>query len=233
MRPIRRLTVTEDVYEAVKSLIMDHQIAPGDRVTIDALARKLEVSPTPIREALARLESEGLVRKRAMAGYTTTPLLTPAEFEDLFEMRLLLECPAAGRAAARRRAGDLDDAAVARLAADADLPDRLAGEGYAGYAAFTAQDALFHERVAAAAGNTLLHAAIVRLHAHLHLHRLHFPTSHLGASSAEHRAVVGAIAAGDGRAADDAMRWHLETARDRHRRAFTERAARSGTDHRP
>jgi DNA-binding GntR family transcriptional regulator len=131
-------------------------------------------------------------------------------------MRLLLECPAAARAA---RQG-LDARVLAGLAADAELPDRLAGDGYAGYAAFTAQDALFHEQVAAAAGNSLLHAAIGRLHAHLHLHRLHFPTSHFGTSSAEHRAVVTAIAAGDAAAAAAAMRWHLETARDRHRNAF-------------
>src|SRR5689334_8294458 len=135
MRPLRRLTLTEDVYEAVKSLIMDHRIAPGERVTIDALARQLAVSPTPIREALARLESDGLVRKRAMAGYSTTPLLGRAEFEELFEMRLLLECPAAGRAAGRRADGGIDDGELAALAADADLPDRLTGSGYAGYAA--------------------------------------------------------------------------------------------------
>jgi DNA-binding GntR family transcriptional regulator len=216
MRPIRRLTLTEDVYEAVKSLIMDHQIAPGERVPIDALARHLEVSPTPVREALARLESDGLVSKRAMAGYSTTPLLTRTEFEDLFELRLLLECPAAARAARQ----DLDPDTLAGLAADAVLPDRRSGAGYAGHAAFTAQDALFHERVAAAGGNALLHAAIVRLHAHLHLHRLHFPTSHFGSSSAEHRAVVAAIAAGDAAAAEATMRHHLETARDRHRAAF-------------
>ncbi len=215
MRPLRRLTLTEDVYEAVKSLIMDHRIAPGERVTIDALARQLAVSPTPVREALARLEADGLVRKRAMAGYSTTPLLTRTEFDDLFEMRLLLECPAAARTATRVDAVDTDS-----LAADAELPDRLDGDGYAGHAAFTAQDARFHERVAAASGNALLHAAIVRLHAHLHLHRLHFPATHLGTSGAEHRRIVAAIAAGDPTAAAEAMRAHLESARERHLRAF-------------
>lgn len=215
MRPLRRLTLTEDVYEAVKSLIMDHRIAPGERVTIDALARQLAVSPTPVREALARLEADGLVRKRAMAGYSTTPLLTRAEFDDLFEMRLLLECAAAARTAARVGAVDTDS-----LAADAKLPDRLDGDGYAGHAAFTAQDARFHERVAAASGNALLHAAIVRLHAHLHLHRLHFPASHLGTSGEEHRRIVAAIRAGDPTAAAAAMRAHLDAARDRHLRAF-------------
>lgn len=217
MRPLRRLTLTEDVYEAVKSLIMDHRIAPGERVTIDALARQLAVSPTPVREALARLEADGLVRKRAMAGYSTTPLLTRAEFDDLFEMRLLLECPAAARTAARVDTVDTDS-----LAADAELPDRLDGDGYAGHAAFTAQDARFHERVAAASGNALLHAAIVRLHAHLHLHRLHFPASHLGTSGAEHRRIVAAIGAGDPTAAAAAMRAHLDAARDRHLRAFAD-----------
>jgi DNA-binding GntR family transcriptional regulator len=217
MRPLGRLTLTDDVYEAVKSLIMDHRIAPGERITIDTLARELAVSPTPIREALARLESEGLVCKRAMAGYSTTPLLTRAEFEELFEMRLLLECPAAARAAGRRAAGDLD---VEALAGQADLPDHLCGNGYAGHAAFTAQDALFHERVAATSGHTMLHAAIVRLHAHLHLHRLHFPTAHLGTSAREHHRVVVAIAAGSPDAAADAMHQHLEAARDRHRSAF-------------
>jgi DNA-binding GntR family transcriptional regulator len=232
MRPLRRLTLTEDVYEAVKSLIMDHRIAPGERVTIDALARQLAVSPTPVREALARLEADGLVRKRAMAGYSTTPLLTRAEFDDLFEMRQFLECPAAARAAEQAAEQAAEHAAehtsrhdgvdVDSLAAEAELPDRLDGDGYAGHAAFTAQDARFHERVAAASGNALLHAAIVRLHAHLHLHRLHFPATHLGTSGAEHRRIVAAIAAGDPTAAEAAMRAHLDAARDRHLRAFAD-----------
>jgi DNA-binding GntR family transcriptional regulator len=230
MRPLRRLTLTDDVYEAVKSLIMDHRIAPGERVTIDALARQLAVSPTPIREALARLESDGLVRKRAMAGYSTTPLLSRPEFEDLFEMRLLLECAAAARVARRRADGDLGDQDVDDLVEEADLPDSIAGDGYAGHAPFTAQDTLFHERVAAAGGNPLLHAAIVRLHAHLHLHRLHFPTTHLGTSGDEHRRIVAAIAAGAPDAAADAMRRHLEAARDRHRRAFPDQPSSATGD---
>src|SRR5262245_38899724 len=94
-----RVTLADGVYESIKALIMDHAVAPGDRTTIDALASQLGVSPTPVREALARLESDGLVRKRPLAGYTTTPLLSRAQFEELFEMRLLLEPAAARRAA--------------------------------------------------------------------------------------------------------------------------------------
>ncbi len=99
--PLRRSTLGDGVYEAVKALVMEHTLAPGDRVNIDALARDLEVSPTPLREALARLESDGLVRKRPLAGYTVTPLLTRQEFTDMFDMRLVLEGSAARWAAER------------------------------------------------------------------------------------------------------------------------------------
>lgn len=211
IRPARRLTLTEDVYASVQALIMDHVVAPGERINIDALARQLEVSPTPVREALARLEADGLVRKRPLAGYTAAPLLTRAEFEELVEMRLILE-PAAARRAAT---GDVD--AVA-LRAEADLPDRDAG-----IAAFTAQDARFHHLLAELAGNRMLHEAIVRLRSHLHLFRLHFPAAHYGISAREHHVVVDAIAARDPDAAGAAMRQHIAAARERHLPYFAAR----------
>jgi DNA-binding GntR family transcriptional regulator len=200
-----RMTLSDEVYESIKALIMDHALAPGARVTIDAIGRQLDVSPTPVREALARLESDGLVLKRPMAGYTTTPFLTPAEFEQLFEVRLLLECAAAARAA---REGD-------RGVEFPRLPEPVSDRGYAGHAAFTAADAAFHDAVAVASGNPLLRDAITRLHVHLHVHRISFPGA--ATTEAEHAAVVAAIRAGDPAAADAAMRAHLEAARDRHR----------------
>jgi DNA-binding GntR family transcriptional regulator len=200
-----RITLSDEVYESIKALIMDHALAPGSRVTIDAISRQLDVSPTPVREALARLESDGLVVKRPMAGYTTTPLLTPVEYEQLFEVRILLECAAATRAAR------VAPAEVTFPTMPAPQPDR----GYAGHAAFTSADAAFHDAVAVASGNPMLRDAIARLHAHLHIHRISFP----GAASTqpEHDAIVAAIRARDPDAAELAMRAHLEAARVRHR----------------
>src|SRR3954447_4797766 len=85
-----RPALADEVYEAVKALVMDHVIAPGARVYIDGLARQLGVSQTPIREALARLESDGLVTKEPLRGYSATPLLTRSEVDDLFQFRLLV-----------------------------------------------------------------------------------------------------------------------------------------------
>lgn len=215
MRPARRLTLTDDVYASVQALIMDHAVAPGERISIEGLARRLDVSPTPVREALARLESDGLVRKRPLAGYTASPLLSRTEFEELVEMRLLLEPAAAARAARRVADGGLTPADTDRLRAEADLPDATAA-GFTGIAAFTAQDARFHNLLAGSSGNQLLGDAIVRLRPHLHLFRLHFPPSHLGVSATEHHRVVDAVSAGDADRAADAMHAHLTAARARH-----------------
>ncbi|MEU7650451.1 GntR family transcriptional regulator [Micromonospora taraxaci] len=216
LRPARRLTLADDVYESIKTLVMDHILPPGERVNIDALARELDVSPTPVREALARLEADGLVRKRPLSGYTTTPLLTRAEFDDLFEVRLLLECATAGRAAAHASAEERQRIST-EAAASIDVE---AGDGYRRHAAFTALDATFHDLIAEVAGSPLLRDSITRLHSHLHLHRLYFPVTGAPDTNTEHQRIAAAIAAGDSDAATKAMRAHLIAARERHLPAF-------------
>ncbi|MGY5036823.1 GntR family transcriptional regulator [Streptomyces sp. 900116325] len=80
---------------------MSLRIDPGSRVTIDVLARELGVSQTPIRDTLSRMEAEGLVVRVPNAGYRFTPQITRHRFEDMLELRLLLE-PAAARRSAER-----------------------------------------------------------------------------------------------------------------------------------
>jgi DNA-binding GntR family transcriptional regulator len=215
--PVRRSTLGDDVYESLKALIMEHTLTPRDRVNIDAVARDLEVSPTPVREALARLESEGLVRKRPLAGYTVSPLLTRQEFTDMFDMRLLLE-GAAARWAAERASDDVRAgiAAEALETAEVSEPD---ADGHRSHATFTSLDARFHDMVADAAANPLLRDGIGRLHAHLHIHRLYFPYTQDNTSE-EHQRIAAAITAGDPDAAEAAMRAHLSEARSRHLPAF-------------
>lgn len=215
---LRRSTLGDDVYETITVLIMEHTLAPGDRINIDALARQLEVSATPVREALARLESDGLVRKRALAGYTVSPLLTRAEFMDMFDMRLVLE-GAAARWAADRADAPTRERVVAE-AASTVAPDRDDADGWHSHAAFTKLDAQFHDLIAAAAHNPLLSDGIARLHAHLHIHRLYFPYAQAGTTGEEHRRIASAIVAGDPDAAETAMREHLTRARERHLAAF-------------
>jgi DNA-binding GntR family transcriptional regulator len=207
---LKRSTLGDDVYETLRAAVLEHTLTPGDRVNIDALSRDLAVSPTPVREALARLESEGLLRKRPLAGYTVSPLLTRAEFADLFDLRLLLE-PAAARWAAERATPEQRAELVAEAARTVE-----GGDEHAWHAAFTALDAHLHDLVARAAASPLLLDGITRLHVHLHLHRRYFPYAQTAVTTREHRKLAAAIHDRDPDGAEAAMRGHLTHARERH-----------------
>jgi len=212
--PLKRSTLGDDVYQSLRAAVLEHTLSPGDRMNIDALARELEVSPTPVREALARLESEGLVRKRPLAGYTVSPLLSRAEFADMFDMRLLLEC-AAARWAAERATPDQRATLVAEAART--IPP---GDDQSWHSAFTTLDAHLHGLVAEAAASPLLVDSITRLHAHLHLHRRYFPYEQTAVTTAEHQRIAAAIDRADPDEAEAAMRAHLDAARARHLKTF-------------
>ncbi|MBL1098304.1 GntR family transcriptional regulator [Streptomyces coffeae] len=204
--PPARQALSDSVYEDIKAMVMDHEITPGARVSIEALARVLKVSPTPIREALARLESDGLVVKRTRSGYRTTELLTRQGLEELFEMRQLLEPRAAALAAVNASEAQLDD--IERIAEEMQSHPGTAGR-YAAYRDFAALDQRFHDVIAQASHRPLLADAVERLHSHLHIFRL---SSVLGADDptlAEHQRVVHAILRRSPDRAAEAMAEHL------------------------
>src|SRR3954471_511958 len=72
-RLLRRQMLAHDVDQAVKKVLMDHGMRPGARISIDGLAREFQVSSTPVREALARLGSEGVAGKGPPKGYRRAP----------------------------------------------------------------------------------------------------------------------------------------------------------------
>lgn len=215
--PLQRQILTDSVYEAVKELVMDQHIQPGARVNIDQLARDLNVSPTPIREALARLEMDGLVIKEPLRGYSIAPLLDAAAFDQLFEVRLLLE-PFAARRACERGGAQLVRALRAEIDAMRKTLNSRRGEtplGYREYREFARQDARFHERVVAASGNDLLRDTLVRLRAHLHLYRLYYTTGIGAETISEHDKIVEGIAKGRPECAERTMADHILRSRDR------------------
>jgi DNA-binding GntR family transcriptional regulator len=93
------MVLSDEIYETVRNMLLTHEIKPGERVNIDALARQLDVSQTPVREALARLESDELVVKEPLRGYAATPVLNVKQLDDLFQFRAIIEPWAASAAA--------------------------------------------------------------------------------------------------------------------------------------
>jgi len=188
--------LAEEVYRRIRADIMSLRIAPDSRVSVDSLARELGVSQTPIREALSMLEANGLVSKRHFAGYQTSPRMDRAQLDELFEFRLLIEPHAAARAAQAMRAAD-----VAAL---------VSGEGAASHDAFADMDTEFHKLIAQGAGNHLIADSLARLHIHIHIFRSCFRSEIAEEAVHEHDAIIAAIHARDGAAAEAAMRRHIE-----------------------
>jgi DNA-binding GntR family transcriptional regulator len=213
--PARQMLAGE-VYEYIKTQLMDQQIQPGVRINIDKLARQLQISQTPIREALARLEAEGLVTKEPLRGYSSTPLLDPSSFQQLYEMRLLLEPAAARKAAQNTSEVDLlllEQQVLAMQAVNI-------GETYKEYRQFSTTDAAFHSIIARASGNTFLQDALERLHAHLHLYRLYFHTGIAIETISEHREILSALQQHNPEVAFTAMARHLQLAQRRLTQGF-------------
>jgi DNA-binding GntR family transcriptional regulator len=204
-RLLRRQMLADDVYEAIKTMLMDHVVRPGARISIDGLAREFQVSSTPVREALARLESEGLADKEPLKGYRATPLLTLEEFDDLYRFRLLLE-----PWAARRAAELIDDGGRERLTAELSTAVEPTSVDYAGYKSLTAHDNRFHSLIAALSGSEQVRLAFQRTHCHLHIFRLHYDRDTGPEVLVEHRQIVDAIASGDPVVAEAAMTQHID-----------------------
>lgn len=87
-----------EIYDHVKSKISTGQYAPGLRIDIRALSELFNTSRLPIRDALNRLNGEGLIRKHTSGGYSVTPL-TETDIRETYELRSILEGHLVGLAA--------------------------------------------------------------------------------------------------------------------------------------
>lgn len=211
----RRQRPAQGVYEALKDQILENRIPPGTKVNIDAVSRELGVSPTPVREALHRLQGDNLVVATSGRGYSTTALLDAAGLRDLFEFRLLVE-PWAARSAAVDR---LDNPARQLNGELADFRQRSIAGGDIRQD-LVAHDTHFHELILKASGNGVIRNAFGQTHCHLHLFRL-YPADVDGTITIdEHHQVSEAIRACDPAAAEEAMRLHLSASYRRFAEAF-------------
>ncbi|MFC7455814.1 GntR family transcriptional regulator [Brachybacterium sp. GCM10030267] len=197
-------TGPESVYEALRMRIIQHDLEPGERISIGDEARRLGVSQTPVREALHRLEGDSLVVRSASRGYDVTAPIDLDGLVALFEVRLLLE-PWAAREAATERLTNPGP----QLRTELEALAALHGDDRSTQARRALRDRQFHLRILQASGNELLPSTFERLHAHVHIFRLYQTDSEGGTTHREHQAIARAIEDCDPDAAEQAMRAHL------------------------
>ncbi len=198
----------DEVAARLRERIFAGELAPGSFIDEVALCAAMEISRTPLREALKVLTAEGLVRHEPRRGCFVNEV-TERDLDEIFPVIALLE----GRCA-REAALAASDADIAALEA---LHERLAAHAKAGRInEYYETNFVIHEALITLAGNRWLAQVIGDLRKILKLSRLqslHAP-GRIGQSLSEHMAVFAALRARDADGAEVAMRTHLTRQRD-------------------
>lgn len=213
-----RRKVTDWVYEELKGAIIELRLPPGHPLREAALAEQLGVSKTPIREALSRLEQEGLAEMTSFKGAVVTGY-SRKDLLEIYELRELLENSAVRSAAESMSAADL--AQLTRICQESrQLKESADAVRLA--ALISEFDTVLFEQVQ----NSRIRALIENLRAHLT--RIGQLTAEIPGrvqiSVDEHERIVEAIAARNPDLAERRMRDHIHSVRDDQLRALSEAA---------
>ncbi len=191
------------VYEQIFAAVLSGQISPGERLVQEVLADQMDVSRTPVREALLRLESEGILESSDRGGFMVRSL-DVGEIRGTYELRAAVEGFAARLAAERGRPESIAHIKSAIAAADARPTTLDAGFEL---------NRLVHRAIVEAADNPAFldsfdsvwgRSQSFRMFAKLHETELRFLDA-----EPDHHAVLDAILAGDGSRAQQALTDHI------------------------
>ncbi len=193
---------SEAVYEGIRREILSTSVSPGDRLIEVKLGERLGCGRTPVREALRRLHGEGMVERRRTGGYVVRTLVA-ADMLELRELREVLEVSGVELTARREGRG-----VIRELRRICDVFDSQVERGYVAGACEADLD--FHRTLMEGTGNQRLMdlyrvANIPLFHHQLSGGRM----NDYRQTSAEHRAIVERVAAGDVVGAAELMRQHI------------------------
>jgi DNA-binding GntR family transcriptional regulator len=208
---VKRIDLNDQVYVALRDWIVSGELRPEERLSLQRLAERLDVSRSPVHHALTRLVNEGLVSVRSRYGYFVTPL-TAKVVEDAYDVRLSLELMAA-----ERTVGCIAEEALAQLRwlMEATLPPPAEDVTTVDPRPWHRANQTFHEYQIDLADNPVASEIFRRLSVNLLMERLVAgrKASWLPQVAAEHVELVEAFEAADLARVQQAIRRHSETGR--------------------
>ena len=214
--------VQNSLYQEVASTLREEifagKLSPGNFIDEVALCQRLEISRTPLREALKVLTAEGLMRHEPRRGCFVNEV-TEQDLDDIFPVIALLEGRCAYEAARNATDADLQELGV--------LHDRLQGHAKAGRITdYYATNFAIHEAIILLANNRWLSQSIADLRKILKLSRLQSlgAPGRLAQSLSEHMTVFAALKSRDSEGAEAAMRTHLTRQREALRQVHGQQA---------
>ena len=196
-------SVGDAVYDTLKGAIIKGDLAPGQRLVEHRLSQQLKTSRIPVREAIKKLEQEGLVEKPLQRGFIVKSM-SKGEIEETFGIRAVLESYAAYLATEK-----VTDALMQSL--EETIQDYREGLGHNDVDKMMAANTRFHETIYKASGSQKLHVLINNFRDHIHRYRkalLH--TSDFARISLEdHVEMMRAMKAGDKVRVEELVRKHI------------------------
>ncbi|NBE53295.1 GntR family transcriptional regulator [Streptomyces boluensis] len=192
--------------ETLRERLLSGRIASGTRINEVELARELNISRGPLREAIRQLVSEGLLVHRPNKGAVVFEA-EPGEVEALFELRAALETAAARLAAVRR---DRKDITALRRSCERSRKHLAAGRQFVHH-----NDLDFHRALLEAARSPRITEQVWRVQQQIIVvrSRQDVATSHSDASLTDHEQLAEAIAEGQADRAAELMERHLDRVR--------------------
>jgi DNA-binding GntR family transcriptional regulator len=216
-------SVTDRAYEAIRAAIVEGHLVPGKRLSEESLAEQLGVSKTPVHDALGRLVADGLVQMVPYQGASVVQL-TSEDVNEIYTLREKLECLAIQLAVAH-----VDESLLQSL--DAGFSSFQRPLRHAEFSHYFEIDARVHDAIAQMSCNRRLMRYLNSLRSQALAARYISSRApgYTDGSIDEHRAVVGALLARDAANAEEAMRRHLDAARQAALRAMEEIDRKIGT----
>lgn len=209
---VDRSDLEERVYSELRSRIMARDLPPGTVLTLRGVADALEVSATPVRDALRRLRGDGLVRDGGKQGFSVIGL-GAQDVVDLFGARLAIEGYAAQRAVENAdNKPTLDQMRQLVI----EFPETFTGDQYTDYERFQSLDSAFHVAIINATRNARLVSMYQALNVHIHLARIYQREleQRAQANHLEHLAIVRGLEQRDADAMYRAIEAHIVNVRD-------------------
>lgn len=205
---VRFRTKQEYVYQSLRSAIMRGELPPGQRLVIDEIARRLEVSAIPIREALQSLQAEGLVVSAPHVGATVAPI-SEDEIREVFAIMEGLETVAVREAVARLTSADGES--LATIVAEMDVA--VAAQEYERWAEMNGK---LHRAIGEVAAMPLLREMTDRALSRWERLRRHYLQGVLvprvEQAQREHRELLAALISRDADEAERVVRGHNRNA---------------------
>ena len=198
--------LNQQVYELLKERILTGAFGPGQRLSISAIARQLDVSVTPVRDALRRLAADGLVTMLPRRG-TFVSEFTRRTVREIFQARRIIE------AASAEKLDRASDQTIRRMEEIVDMQDSLRdGTGFTDYETHITVDTEFHRHIVDLLGNERIAKFYEELRWPMQVTRGLFYTNSLRADRTvrEHGAIVNAMKEKDVKELKKAILDHLD-----------------------